>query len=116
MIRPSRYEPKLKMYISVSAEDKGETAEKKTEEIWRSAEEYLNVPKMDIRKPPLRNQRSLGCFVKRQNLPALVFSVESLLPAAAAMKIQINILTGKQEEEKHGYCQWFFIIPPEVTR
>lgn len=38
------------MYISVSAEDK-ETAEKTEEEICRSAEEYLNVPKMDIRNP-----------------------------------------------------------------
>lgn len=50
VIRPSGTEPKLKMYISVSAEDK-ETAEKTEEEICRSAEEYLNVPKMDIRNP-----------------------------------------------------------------
>ena len=50
VIRPSGTEPKLKMYISVSAEDK-ETAEKTEEEICRSAEEYLNVPKMDIRTP-----------------------------------------------------------------
>lgn len=50
VIRPSGTEPKLKMYISVSAEDK-ETAEKTEEEISRSAEEYLNVPKMDIRNP-----------------------------------------------------------------
>ena len=50
VIRPSGTEPKLKMYISVSAEDK-ETAEKIEEEICRSAEEYLNVPKMDIRTP-----------------------------------------------------------------
>lgn len=41
VIRPSGTEPKLKMYISVSAEDK-ETAEKTEEEICRSAEEYLN--------------------------------------------------------------------------
>ena len=41
VIRPSGTEPKLKMYISVSAEDK-ETAEKTEEEISRSAEEYLN--------------------------------------------------------------------------
>ena len=40
----------FKMYISVSAENK-ETAEKTEEEICRSAEEYLNVPKMDIRNP-----------------------------------------------------------------
>ena len=39
VIRPSGTEPKLKMYISVSAEDK-ETAEKTEEEICRSAEEY----------------------------------------------------------------------------
>lgn len=50
VIRPSGTEPKLKMYISVSAEDK-ETAEKTEEEISRSAEEYLHVPKMDIRNP-----------------------------------------------------------------
>ena len=50
VIRSSGTEPKLKMYISVSAEDK-ETAEKTEEEISRSAEEYLNVPKMDIRNP-----------------------------------------------------------------
>lgn len=50
VIRPSGTEPKLKMYISVSAEDK-EIAEKTEEEICRSAEEYLNVPKMDIRNP-----------------------------------------------------------------
>lgn len=50
VIRPSGTEPKLKMYISVSAEDK-ETAEKTEEEICRSAEEYLHVPKMDIRNP-----------------------------------------------------------------
>lgn len=50
VIRPSGTEPKLKMYISVSAEDK-EAAEKTEEEISRSAEEYLNVPKMDIRNP-----------------------------------------------------------------
>lgn len=50
VIRPSGTEPKLKMYISVSAEDK-EIAEKTEEEICRSAEEYLNVPKMDIRTP-----------------------------------------------------------------
>ena len=50
VIRPSGTEPKLKMYISVSAEDK-ETAEKTEEEICRSAEEYLNVTKMDIRTP-----------------------------------------------------------------
>ena len=50
VIRPSGTEPKLKMYISVSAEDK-ETAEKTEEKICRSAEEYLNVPKMDIRNP-----------------------------------------------------------------
>ena len=50
VIRPSGTEPKLKMYISVSAEDK-ETAEKTEEEICRSAEECLNVPKMDIRNP-----------------------------------------------------------------
>lgn len=50
VIRPSGTEPKLKMYISVSAENK-ETAEKTEEEICRSAEEYLNVPKMDIRNP-----------------------------------------------------------------
>ena len=39
VIRPSGTEPKLKMYISVSAEDK-EIAEKTEEEICRSAEEY----------------------------------------------------------------------------
>lgn len=50
VIRPSGTEPKLKLYISVSAEDK-ETAEKTEEEICRSAEEYLNVTKMDIRTP-----------------------------------------------------------------
>lgn len=50
VIRPSGTETKLKMYISVSAEDK-ETAEKTEEEICRIAEEYLNVPKMDIRNP-----------------------------------------------------------------
>ena len=41
VIRPSGTEPKLKMYISVNAEDK-EAAEKTEEEICRSAEEYLN--------------------------------------------------------------------------
>ena len=38
------------MYISVSAENKA-IAEKIEEEICRSAEEYLNVSKMDIRNP-----------------------------------------------------------------
>ena len=40
------------------------------------------------------------------------FNVESLLPAAAAMKIQINILTGKQRKRSMVTASGFFIIPP----
>ena len=40
MVRPSGTEPKLKTYISVSAENK-ENAEKVEAEICKSAEEYL---------------------------------------------------------------------------
>ena len=40
VVRPSGTEPKLKIYISVSAEDK-EAAEKVEAEIHKSAEEYL---------------------------------------------------------------------------
>lgn len=40
VVRPSGTEPKLKTYISVSAENK-ETAEKVEAEIRKSAEEYL---------------------------------------------------------------------------
>ena len=40
VVRPSGTEPKLKTYISVSAENK-ETAEKVEAEICKSAEEYL---------------------------------------------------------------------------
>ena len=50
VIRPSGTEPKLKMYISVSAEDK-ETAEKTEEEICRSAEEYLIVSDTNLKNP-----------------------------------------------------------------
>ena len=36
----------------------------------------------------------------------------SLLPTAAAIKIQINILTGKQRKRSMVTASGFFIIPP----
>ena len=87
VIRPSGTEPKLKMYISVSAEDK-ETAEKTEEEICRSAEEYLNVPKMDIRSVPIcSSPENISAGKKEPVIPRHIPAKISLTTAGNLLEI-----------------------------